>query len=474
MTAALAFIKLPITDTSRPFATTWLPEAGLGVDPAAHGYVEEEYLVPGAANLYEYGDNWSLQVRRTDMSFVTRLLVRRPLEPSRFSGVLVIEPLHPAQENALGWINTHAYVLRSGHAWAGLSCQPANIATMRQFDPSRYESLSFEDHGLGWEVMARLAQCLKEGTPGSPLGGFQVQRIYMTGGSYTGTWQRNFLAEGFHDRARMADGSYVVDGYLIMISSGVFARTGYLPLNGNSGSLPPGHARRIMQPHGVPVIEMLSEFEAETNLSGRRPDSDDPNDRFRLVEIAGASHGSGPPSPLRRIVPAQLQARGLPVPPSPPEGAIEPPNEFPYGYFATAALDNIHRWATEGLAPPRADRLRLHSSRADGPVGISPDALPIVRDEHGNALGGLRTPYVDVPFASYYPHCRPNAYMEERASDLRGTQTLFLPEKLRALYGSPLAYVQRVDAQLDDLVRQRWLLEPEGELIKQQARSLRF
>ena len=46
-------------------------------DIAAQGYVEEEYLVPGAANVYEYDDAWQLQVRNADLPFVTRLLVRR-------------------------------------------------------------------------------------------------------------------------------------------------------------------------------------------------------------------------------------------------------------------------------------------------------------------------------------------------------------------------------------------------------------
>lgn len=476
MAAALSFIPLPITEDSLPFATTYLPDEKLGVDLAAHGYVEEEYLVPGAANVYEYDDDWKLQVRNADLPFVTRLLVRRPINPAAFSGVLLVEPLHPAQENALGWINTHPYLLRSGHAWAGLSCQPSNIKVMRDsFDPQRYGALLFEDHGLGWEVMAAVATQLKTGAPTSPLSGFPVQRVYMSGGSYTGSWQRNFLADGFHDRARMPDGSHVIDGYLIMISSGIFARTGYLPIHEGAWPLPVKDPRRVMQPHGVPVIEMLSEMEAETNLGSRRPDSDDPTDRFRLVEIAGASHSSGPPSPLRRIVPMQLEKRGLPpIRVEPPPGTIEPPNEFPYGYFATAALHNIHRWVTEGIAPPRAERLELHTSRADGPVGISPEALPLVRDEHGNARGGLRSPYVDLPFATYYPHCKPNEYQPESASDLRGTQTLFDADKLRAIHGTPESYAERVAAQADNLVAERWLLPEEAELVKEQARSLRF
>jgi hypothetical protein len=474
MAAAVSFLRLPITETSVPFATAYLPDERLGVDLAAHGYVEEEYLVPGAANVYEYGDGWELKVRNADVSFVTRLLVRRPVDAAAFSGVVLVEPLHPLQENALGWINTHSYLLRSGHAWAGLSCQPSNIEVMKQWDPRRYETLSFVDHGLGWDVMARVAQCLKEGAPGSPLSGFDVRHIYMSGGSYTGSWQRNFLADGFHDRARMADGTHVIDGFLIMISSGIFARTGFLPPNGQSGNLPVSDPRRIMQPHGVPVIEMLSEFEAETNLHGRRPDSDAPEDRFRLVEIAGASHSSGPPSTLRQIVPAQLAKRGMPVPFTPPPGSIDPANEFPYGYFATAALDNIHRWVTEGTPPPRAERLQVNADRNEGPHGISPEALPIDRDDLGNAIGGLRSPYVDYPFACYYPHTTKNEHQVEQASDLRGSQHLFDADTLRRLHGTPEAYAAKVAAQVDALVRERWLLEPEGQLIEEQAQALRF
>jgi hypothetical protein len=159
---------------------------------------------------------------------------------------------------------------------------------------------------------------------------------------------------------------------------------------------------------------------------------------------------------------------------TPPPDAIDPANEFPYGYLATAALDNVHRWATEGTPPPRAERLQVNTDRNSGPRGISPEALPIDRDVHGNALGGLRNPYVDLPFARYHPHTTPNQYQVEQASDLRGSMHRFSQEELKATHGTPEAYVERVAAQVDDLVRERWLLAPEGELIKQQARELRF
>ena len=57
----------------------------------------------------------------------------------------------------------------------------------------------------------------------------------------------------------------------------------------------------------------------------------------------------------------------------------------------------------EGVAPPRAERIELLADRDDGPCGRSPEAVPAARDEYGNALGGVRSPNVDLPTATYSP-----------------------------------------------------------------------
>ena len=260
-----------------------------------------------------------------------------------------------------------------------------------------------------------------------------------------------------------------------MISSGVFARTGYLPPNGQSGSLPVNDPRRVMQPHGVPVIEMLSEMEAETNLKGRRPDSDEPADRYRLVEIAGASHSSGPPSPIRRIVPAQLAKKGLPSRRHRRRAAIEPPNEFPFGYFATAALDNIHRWVTKGTPPPRAERLAAPRQPRRWPGRHQPGCAA---NRAGRARQRPRRPPQSLrrrPLRQLLPalQAEPVPAGAARAT-YAAPRRSSLPRSCASSTARQTAYAAKVEAQVDELVRERWLLAPEGELIKAQARALRF
>ncbi len=59
-----------------------------------------------------------------------------------------------------------------------------------------------------------------------------------------------------------------------------------------------------------------------------------------------------------------------------------------------AAFANLTRWIRDGIAPPRAARIAIDN------VG-TPQAR-VVRDQYGNAVGGVRTPYLDVPTATYH------------------------------------------------------------------------
>jgi hypothetical protein len=70
---------------------------------AAAGYVEEEYLVSGTADLYGYDDAWETVLARPAVTFRTRLLVRRPGDDTRASGDVLLEPLHPAGDMASSW-----------------------------------------------------------------------------------------------------------------------------------------------------------------------------------------------------------------------------------------------------------------------------------------------------------------------------------------------------------------------------------
>ena len=91
----------------------------------------------------------------------------------------------------------------------------------------------------------------------------------------------------------------------------------------------------------------------------------------------------------------------------------------------------------------------------------------IVRDPHGNALGGIRTPQVDVPIA---------ALSGERQSGslfclLFGTTVLFDAATLAALYPDHATYVAAFNAATDAAVQAGFVLPPDAELMKAPPRT---
>src|SRR5262245_24934684 len=65
------------------------------LDLSKVGYVEEEYLVSGAANVYDWAADGTVGVKTPNAPYTTRILVRRPM--TGFSGNVVVELLFPAR-----------------------------------------------------------------------------------------------------------------------------------------------------------------------------------------------------------------------------------------------------------------------------------------------------------------------------------------------------------------------------------------
>ena len=86
---------------------------------------------------------------------------------------------------------------------------------------------------------------------------------------------------------------------------------------------------------------------------------------------------------------------------------VEDPSDFPMDMLVGGALLNLRRWVVDATPPPRGERLVILQERSQGRAGLRPEARPLLRDEHGNAVRGVRSPWVDVPIASYYPHSTP-------------------------------------------------------------------
>lgn len=428
---------------------------------ARRGYVEEEHVVRGTADLYGYDESWRTIPAESDIPFVTRLLVRRPLEPTDAARTVVLEPLHPAGDMSSAWPRTGRAILRSGYTWVGVTQDVAGLAATIASDPERYAGLDIPHVGLGFDIVAQVATWLRSDASTIP-----VDHMVMTGASYTGTFQRTFTGDGFHDRARRPDGGPAVEGYLIQISSGGFGVGGYNPVSPDVGRLPIDDPRRTVGGHGVPIIELLGEGETETHRLVTRDDSDDPADPYRLYEVPGGCHMSG-------------AERGH----GPTAATVEEQSDFPMWALAGAALANLHAWIVDGTPPPRAERL-VHLDQPDaGPHGERADAVALERDEHGNAVGGIRTPYVDVPIARYYPHSTvageprqagPDRGVRINVGDLLGHMVRFGPERLRELYGTAEEYRRRFGESMDAAVAGRWIGDEDAAYLRERAADVSF
>ena len=116
-----------------------------------------------------------------------------------------------------------------------------------------------------------------------------------------------------HRIANLENGKPVWDGYFIKDGGG--------PTSLNQcGERPPnGDSRRMIRNVSVPVIRFLVENMALGIYDARRPDSDEPGDRYRLYEVPGATHSDGTsvflwmPS-LKILAPIYGSAPTLPIP----------------------------------------------------------------------------------------------------------------------------------------------------------------
>src|SRR5690606_24181659 len=126
-------------------------------------------------------------------------------------------------------------------------------------------------------------------------------------------------------------------------------------------------------------------------------------------------------------------------------------------------------WAAGGDPPPRGERIEV----AEG------DDVAITRDEHQNAVGGVRNPLTDVPTATLSGDPPGGASIDDLAEGQAGLCVLFgstIPfdqATLVELYGTADDYVRRFRAAADEAVAAGFLLPPDAEALIAEAEANR-
>ncbi len=411
-------------------------------DVRALAYESAEYLLSGHADVYRpvsmadapniFSRNSTADFAVRDFTlhligrarpYTTRLVVYRPQDPRKFSGRVIVETLHPfGGGQGVVWNAVHSFFTSSGDAYVGVQ-HPLTFPALRTANPARYGTLQSSDPTQLWGMLIDAGRLVRGGAIGSPLHGYAVNRLLMTGYSFTGVATASF-ANYFHARATMPAGSNIFDAYLPMADA------------------------QYVRSLDVPVMRLntQSDFNGFGGLQNRRPD----DLRYRHYEVAGACHVAAAPPPDAAVPP---RIASLPTPPGQPKfspqtcesefpaGALS--NDFPLYLFQKSMFAALYAWLDAGVAPPHS---RTIETTAAGAAKL---------DAWGNALGGVRYPEVSVPIARYGVDARGDCV-------LFGFKVPFSETQCRRLYGSRSRYLALVRRAATRLSRERLLTAPAG------------
>lgn len=432
-------------------------------DLAQVGYMQTEYFMSGTATSYvnvgalAADGLWTVEPAAT-ADYKTRIVVYRPIDKRDFNGTVLIEWLNVSGglDSGPDWITAHTELIREGYAWVGVSAQKIGVEggnsavgltpmPLKEVDPVRYGSLVHPGDSFSYDMYSQTAQAIRRPTGLDPLGGLRTETVIAAGES-----QSAFRMVTYIDAIHPRDDIY--DGFLVHSRGG----NGLLPAalsEPPQQRVPVPAAALIRGDLNVPVLT----FQTETDMTllgfylARQPDSDS----FRLWEVAGTSHadtytvGVGSTDLGNSPEAAKILVTTNPIP------QIQcslPLNSGPQHFVLNAAIAALTRWVREGIPPPIAPRIEM-------------DGGTILRDEYGNARGGIRTPYVDVPIARLSGEGQGGSVL----CILFGTTTPFDAATLAALYPDQATYVSRVAASTDATVRAGFFLPADGELVKAAA-----
>lgn len=445
-----SLIKAPAMGT--PMSATAMPLE-------ASGYVEEEYFIHGLASRYRIKDPMrDAQQIDSGNPYVTRALVRKPADPARFNGTVIVEWLNVTLDQDIDFVfgATRELLVRDGYVWIGVSAQRNGVEAMKKWTPARYAALNVAASNLdpadgsevdpanplimavggdvlAWDIFSQVGRLAAEGN--SPMmGGMKAKRLIAASES-----QSTLKVSTYYNSIQPLHRVY--DGFLF------YDRSGQLRTDIKAKTIAIG-------------------TEIFTALMGYPPQDD--TDHQRWWEINGASHFSldeiqnyVDPMLVRDATFRSTDGKALSLTelttikgPCTPSAIY---SRVPNGDIMKAALKSLNTWISGGSGPANAPRFVVDQQNK------------YVRDTNGQLIGGVRTAAQDAPSSKNSGigngpwFCGPS-----------GNHVDFTPAQLCQRYGSHAAYVSRVQAIVNANVRDRVLLPEEAQKTVAEAKALNF
>ena len=380
--ACPAFAEVPLPQVSGPVAAPDVPGTpshnyiffASNHDLAAHGYVEEEFFVRGAASTYTINGSATATVKDTGQPYYTRVVVRRPADPKRFNGTALVEWDNVTNqfdaENV--WFFDWEHIMRAGYVWVGVSPQTVGIAALKKWSPTRYGELDVgkvvagtvprggpDADAMSYDIFSQVGEAIRH--PGSVdiLHGLKPKVILANGESQSASRLATY-ANSIHPLAK------VYDGFLLLSALGSKMRDDLIS----------------------PVFKINMEHDTVTiDASAWQPDTP----KFRSWDVAGTSHVDRHLRDSRE--PLELRDNGISL-----EAKMAPlcanaqvGTRTPAGYVIASAFDKLAVWAAGGKPPPTAPHLKITQ------VNQRPAQSVVERNADKLAQGGIQLSEMAVP-----------------------------------------------------------------------------
>ena len=382
---------------------------------ASFGYVEQEFLLSGNAQAYvpvaplQADGRWNVTANPgVSAPYVTRILVRRPADPARFNGTVVVEWLNASglSDTQSDWLYMHDEILRQGYAYVGVTAQYVGVQTLTAWESgpgSRYATLFHPGDSFAYDIFSQAGAVIVHGRPGDPhpLGQLtgRVSAVLATGFSQSAAW----LTTYFNAIHRL---SPVYSAFMIH-DAGFDAPLSLDVASGATGDPPPPgvpatpfidtpYPLQLRSDQSQPALVVLSEYGLSDNGNAAartfhlQPDSP----HFRVWEFAGATH-------LESGWFHDLAADDRKTYPGSALDPCDGPPGIPsivHAQAARAGLTALSLWARGALAPRSAPRMSL---QVPSPPDDFDQLVAFNRDPKTQLVnGGIRLPAVAVPIAT--------------------------------------------------------------------------
>ncbi len=463
------FIPLPIPHNSHRFevvseGVAVVSDEQLSKPTIKIDYVEEEFFIEGTAEMFTSAipltadGMWNVQkVSGSAEPYKIRVLVKRPADPNKFNGTVVLEFSHLSSED-YGFVFMRDEIFDGGYAHAlvsPLSGNTGEVDGLKLYDPTRYASMDVPGIVVdyGYDMFTQAAKEIRDPSPGSvdPMGGLKVERVIATGHSYGAAVLGTYI-----NAVQPLEGA--IDGFLPTDIAGAF------PLNISEGIFTPPYPdyNKVRSDlYNAKVIRLNSEWSlmdnavpdlnnvpqqpflgVEWGTRVRQPDSDS----YRGYEYSAGAH-------VNRDHYTRVGYLGF--------------NSF-QETISFLAFDTCLTEGNDGIASNQVHNAVLYQLnewiRTGNPAPASVQ-MPIVvvdavngyvdfeRDAVGNPLGGIRPVAVDVPIARYDGRflSDPNTGGIFAACHFSGIKVALDQAKLDELYKNHGNYVSKVVSSARDL-----------------------